>query len=414
MIHCGKAHKNAALRPFSAGSFLAIISALLAATTAPAQEVINLLTNASQVLSLPAEQAILGVSVRVTGVVTAAEPNWDGRFFVQDASGGVFVENRGSTPPQPGDLVEVSGVSHPGAFAPIITKPDWRKLGTAPLPTAKSVPIEQLMAGIEDSQRVEVAGVVREASNEGTRLRVTLANGGYRLRAYLPVLPGIDPQTLVGARVVLRAPAPATFNAELRHLITMIVYVPVVADFAVEKPEMADPFAEPILRLDNIAQYRRDASPDQRVHVKGTVTYQRVGQDLFIKDSTGGLHVKSLQLQPFAVGDVIEAVGFPGLENYLPVLQDSTFRKTSEPRMPVEANAVSLTQLQAGLHHADFVAVEGTLLDRNLRPVRQAKSGTMWVRTVLLLQSSNFTFTAEAETPVADASLESIAIGDRI
>ena len=146
-----------------------------------------ILTNASQVLSLPAEQAILGESIRVTGVVTSAEPGWEGRFFVQDQSGGIFVENLGAAPPQPGDLVEVSGISHPGAFAPIITRPQWKKLGTAPLPPPKTVPIEQLMAGVEDSQRVEVMGIVREAAVEGTRLRVTLANGGYRLRAYLPV-----------------------------------------------------------------------------------------------------------------------------------------------------------------------------------------------------------------------------------
>ena len=39
--------------------------------------------------------------------------------------------------------------------------PRWHKLGTAPLPEAKPTPIEQLMAGIEDSQRVEISGIVR-------------------------------------------------------------------------------------------------------------------------------------------------------------------------------------------------------------------------------------------------------------
>jgi hypothetical protein len=42
------------------------------------------LTNAVDVLALPAER----VSLR--GVVTAAEKYWGGRFFIQDASGGVF------------------------------------------------------------------------------------------------------------------------------------------------------------------------------------------------------------------------------------------------------------------------------------------------------------------------------------
>ena len=375
-----------------------------------------MLTNASQVLSLPAEEAIQGKNIRVTGIVTAAEENWKGQFFVQDSTAGVFVENLDLSHPQPGDLVEVAGISHPGAFAPIITKPQWRKLGTAPLPPAKSVSIEQLMAGIEDGQRVELVGVVREAVQEGTRIHLTIANGGYRLRAYLPEKPNLDVQlqALVGSRVRMRGTAAATFNAQLRHLISMIVYVPTSDDFTVEQFERADPFNEPLLSLENIAQYRWNTAVDQRVHVKGTVTYQRLGQDIFLKDSTGGLCVKSPQLEQFTPGDVIEAVGFPGLENYLPVLQDATLRKTSEPPQPVVADAVSIAKLQEGLHHADFVAIEGMLLERTLRPVREAGTGKKWVRTVLLMQSSNLTFTAEIETPAANANLESIPVGSRI
>jgi hypothetical protein len=52
------------------------------------------LTNASAVLSLSTKEALSNIPVLVTGVVTAAETNWNGRFFVQDSSGGVFVDNR--------------------------------------------------------------------------------------------------------------------------------------------------------------------------------------------------------------------------------------------------------------------------------------------------------------------------------
>ena len=88
----------------------------------------RLLTNACDVLALSSEQALSGIRISVTGVVTAAESDWDGRFFVQDASGGVFVENIGSVQPHPGDMVTVSGTSAPGGYAPIISKPSWRKV----------------------------------------------------------------------------------------------------------------------------------------------------------------------------------------------------------------------------------------------------------------------------------------------
>src|ERR1035437_10870809 len=141
------------------------------------------LTNASDVLALPAKEASLGVPIFVKGVVTTAETNWDGRFFVQDSSGGVFVDNISNQQPVPGDVVEVSGISHPGGYAPVITNPHWQKLGTAPLPEAKPVTIEQLMSGVEDSQRTEIAGIVRTAQLSGHRIGIELVSGGYRFHA---------------------------------------------------------------------------------------------------------------------------------------------------------------------------------------------------------------------------------------
>src|SRR4051812_1869793 len=106
------------LRGFPVIPCLLVAALLLTNSPSPAQESEATLTNGAQVLSLSAERASLGVKVTVTGVVTAAEPNWGGRFFVQDGTGGVFVEYINIDQPTPGDLVEVSGISHPGAFAP--------------------------------------------------------------------------------------------------------------------------------------------------------------------------------------------------------------------------------------------------------------------------------------------------------
>src|SRR5689334_18647853 len=47
------------------------------------------LTNAAQVLSLSAERAAQRIPIRVKGIVTAAEPTWGGKFFVQDDTSGV-------------------------------------------------------------------------------------------------------------------------------------------------------------------------------------------------------------------------------------------------------------------------------------------------------------------------------------
>ena len=56
-----------------------------------------------------------------------------------------------------------------------------------------------------------------------------------------------EPQLLVGAKVRLRGTAATSFNAQLRQLITMIMFVPFPSDFIVEKTVPGDPFEAPVL-----------------------------------------------------------------------------------------------------------------------------------------------------------------------
>jgi len=126
----------------------------------------------------------------------------------------------------------------------------------------------------------------------------------------------------------------------------------VLEDFVVEEAELSTPFKEPIVPLSSIAQYRKDHAPGKRVHVTGIVTLQRLGEDFFLQDATGGLRVRTRQAETLAVGDRVEAVGFPDFEHFLTVLQDATFRKMSEPKVSVRPITVSTEELQEGLHHA--------------------------------------------------------------
>jgi signal transduction histidine kinase len=399
--------------PGKARAFWACLAAIIGVCCRVAAQQI---TNAADILALPAEEALKALPAHVQGVVTAAEPTWGGRFFVQDKTSGVFVENISTNKPAAGDLLDVIGVTHPGAFAPIISHPKWRKIGTAPLPEAKSVPIEQIMSGAEDSQRVEVTGIVRAVQTGPVNLDLDIASGGYRLHAFPKNDPSLNPASLIGARVRIKGTLAATFNQTLRHLISVVLFVPVPADFEVVKTETVNPFDEPIIPLNGIAQYQSGLLPGQRVHVKGVVTLQRPGEDIFLKDATGGLHVKSRQPGIYSVGDVIEAVGFPDFEHFLPVLEDAVFTKTSEPCEPASPKKVTVKEIQDGLHHADLVQFEAKLLDRTVKQIaprgkKSAKKFPALTSTVLLMQAEDQLFTAEAESAQALAALNSLSIG---
>lgn len=330
---------------------------------------------------------------------------------MQDASAGIFVENL-STNSQPavGDVVEVVGQSHPGGYAPIITKPHWRKLGTAPLPEAKPVTVESLVSGAEDSQRVAISGIIRNVRLLGGQLEMELVSGGYRLRAYAPVDPKQAAQPLVGAKVLLKGTTGTWFNAPLRHIMTVTLYISRTEDFILEAPAPVDPFALPLLPLDSIAQYRKDRTVGNQVRVKGVVTYQRKGEDVFLQDTTGGLQLKSRQDLVLTPGEIVEAVGFPTVNSFLPVLEDAIIRRTGEPASPLNTRAATIAGIQRGQYHADLISLRGRLMDRLVQRIRSDSNGPN-TRITLVLQTTNFVFTAEKDTTEQNRFLTSIPIG---
>ena len=374
-----------------------------------AQQPDGLLTNAADVISLPAEQASRSLKVSLTGVVTAADPVLKGRFFVQDSTGGVFVDNVNGRPLNPGDVVEVAGITYAGAFAPTVTAPSVRVIGTSPLPPAKPVSVDQLMSGSEDSQRIAISGIVRDARKDGSRLTMDLVTGGCRFRAYLYVPANFQPEQLVGSQVLLRGTAAEAHNRSLRQLVAVEVYIPDLADLVVEQSESIDPFDRPVIPLDKLAQFRRGSSLAQRVHVRGVVTFQRPGESVFLEDRIFGLQLQSRQRTKLSPGKVVDAVGFLSFENYLPVLQDSVFRDTNESQVPVTPQPASIEELQSGLYHADYISLSGKLIELT---VNRGAQGTAPPRAIIMvLQSSNFTFTATADNLAGQAALATIPIG---
>jgi len=386
---------------------------LCAAWPAVAQPTDAPLTNAIDVLSLTPEQARSGIPVAIQGVVTVAQPDWGGQFFVQDATAGIFVNNRSDHCPLPGDLVRVTGFSDPGGFAPIVTWPKWEKLGTAPLPAAKPVSIDDLMTGLEDSQRVEISATVRTARRAPSALVVQLVSGGYRFEAVAPPATVPDPLSLVGAKVRVRGTVVTTFKPQMRQLVNVYFIIPLTNDFLVETMEAGNPFDQLPIPIATLAQYRREVAPGERVHVRGTVTCQRPGEDLFLQDATGGLQIKSPQLETFAPGDVIEVVGFHTYENFLPILQDAVFRKTGEAASLVPPKAVTLQELQDLFHHADLITLEGKVLERTIRRADATATAAAQEQVTLTIQGPEFLFTAEGPTtqPGAGGELAQIPVG---
>ncbi len=381
------------------------------------------LTNAADILSQTSDQAARVNPVLVTGVVTVAEPNWNGDFFVQDTTGGVYVINRTTPQPQVGDLVQIRGVSQLGAYAPDVLLAHWTRLGTAPLPAAVPVSTDRLMSGAEDGRRVEVTGVIRSAHQSQlvtSRMALELVCGGFRFRAFPPFSTNLDPNALVGATVHLRGTVAASSNASLRRIMTVVMFVPQSSDLIIDQFSGDAVFHQPLTPLNSIAQYRVTSDPEPRIHVRGVVTYQRPGQDIFLHDAGNnnnpcGLQVECTDTNIFAPGDIVEAVGFPALERSLPVLQDAVLIRAKESGVPATPVKTGISKLLGGFNHADLVSLQGILLDCSLRPLLTVPGlSNSPSATICTLQSSNYFFKVVAPATDKFARLGSIPIGSTL
>ncbi len=174
---------------------------------------LEVLQTAEQIRQMPREQAARQNPVHLRGVVTFFDQKNYFRFMQDDTAGIYFFLN--DSPDNPplaaGQLIEMEGEVSPGEYAPIVIPSRIQILGMGTFPAAKPVTFEQLVSGQEDSQFVEIHGIVRAVQFDETSgyFLVEIATGGGRLTAYASKLPVAQSGELVDHTV--------TVSGRLRH-----------------------------------------------------------------------------------------------------------------------------------------------------------------------------------------------------
>lgn len=120
----------------------------------------NLLTTTEAVQSLTRAEADESRPVRIEGVVSFSENSWR-LMFVEDGTGGIYCEPGALVNiPRTGRRVRIDGIAGNGAFLPIVNIVRLEDLGPSPMPKAKNVSTESLMAGQYDADYVRLTGHV--------------------------------------------------------------------------------------------------------------------------------------------------------------------------------------------------------------------------------------------------------------
>jgi two-component system sensor histidine kinase/response regulator len=386
-----------------------LVAALLSAVALRAEQSGNLhasFTRAEQVRELSPEDANRGYPVRLRGVVTFVDAYG---LFVQDSSAGVAVNAPDAAQAaQPGQLIELDGVTECPDFAPQIRSARIRVLGWGRMPRSKRVSFERLASTEEDSQWAEVEGIVRSvvrdeisippAVNASPALEVAVSGG--RLLARIPWTSEAEATRFVDAKVRVRGVAGAIYNRR-NEWVGARLFVPSQAQLEVLEPSSPNPFAIPRQLISSIVRINLKSSSGHRIRIQGVVILQRPGKELFVQDETGSISILARQTKTVHRGDRVNAVGFPAVGEYTHILDDAIFENVGTGQLPTPSE-VSAKQAQGGDYNAALVTMQGYLLWRSQERGEQ----------VLTLRSGEVTF--EASVGAESHSLARLEEGSRI
>ena len=346
------------------------------------------LTTAEKVRELTPDEAKRGYPVRLRAVITYIDFN-EGDYFAQDATAGIYVDENRNLHFQPGDLLEIEGVTEEPDFAPQIAKARYRRLGRAPLPRPRKVSLGDMLSTREDSQWVQIEGIVQDANRDDNNLRLDVVMEGRRLLARIMDPTGLDGDRLVDAKVKVTGVCAALFNRSYQ-LIDVWLAVPTARQISVEEPPPADPFSVPLRPISSLMAFTARNTSEHRVRVQGTVTLQRP-RGVFIQDGGQGLYIRSLPKVPLRPGDRVDVVGFADLGDYTPTLRYALFRRIGSATVPPP---LQVTAQSARSGAFDTLRVQ---LDATLRDVRHSEAD----RT-LVLQDGDMLFEARTEESKAN------------
>jgi PAS domain S-box-containing protein len=360
-------------------------------------------TRVEQLRALTPDDAKRGGPVHLRGVVTYADPVGP-NLFVQDETGGVWVDLRGiSTSPRPGDQLDLRGTVGSG-FAPYVANPRWTVLGRAPMPTPRRVVHARMATGEMDGEWVEIEGVLRRfgLEAEGDILVIDVSSEGRQFRARIPGFHQPLPVALAGARVALRGVSGAAFNAR-NQLVSVHLFVPTLDDIHVLEPVPVDVFASPLRPIEEVAHFSPRAGASRRVRLHGVVTLQVPGAGLFIRDPTGAIEVETDDGGVVDPGRQVDVVGFPRLGGFTPVLEAARFRP-ADPGPPPAPIPVTAAAALSGLHAADLVAIDAEVQDDRADATGRA----------LVLKSGNVVFDAHLRATEKAGRAGTVATGSRV
>ncbi|MDZ4698413.1 MAG: ATP-binding protein [Rhodothermales bacterium] len=367
----------------------------------------RVLRTVAAIRAIPSHEADAAFPIDVEGVITYCGAR-DSRYcFLQDETGGTFMEDPGVYPPA-GTRVRVRGVTTRGWFAnDIRAGSSIQVLGKAPLPSPSQRPILYLLAGLEDSKVVEIDAIVASVfvnpdtllsnQHQGTTFRLVV--GQETILAN--VNSTVPPAGLTGAHVRVKAVAGGVFNQD-RQLTGIVLYVPDWDCVRVIEPGYTQPEQIALSRIDEVGQFDLQSVSLFR-RIRGIVTHRTHEGFFFIQDDSGALRVEptTASSRRIAQGDSVDVIGVIKKGGIAPYVAEGNVFANSKARLAPAPMALALDgALETG--------VEGRLVSLTAR-LEEAR--VLTERAQLSLRSGGVSFDALFQGTTAGSVLKQLRPG---
>jgi diguanylate cyclase (GGDEF)-like protein len=347
-----------------------------------------------QLKRLSEAEASANKRVTVRAVVTYFDPDWH-LLFVQDETAAAFVQIGDlELHLRPGDLIDISGESRLGDFAPVIAKPKIGFVRRSSLPTPFRADLFEGNLPAVDSKWCTFRGVVHTSQEQGPHTILKVGAGQKEVTIQLPTL--IHGQELVDQEISVTGVFGVLFN-DRRQAVGHQIFVPApefltVADRVVKQNTPAT--------IASLRRYTLDADERHSVMLKGTVVLKSAPDTIFVEDGSAGIRVHATGSVNAADGDRVSVRGFVIPGDYSPALEDAAVTPDASGDLPQPMQIAAKSALE-GTNDSRYVSLRGTL-----SAIQPAGNGT----TLVLNDHGTF---FEATGP-ASSELTELRVGSEV
>ena len=322
------------------------------------------LTSARALRGLTNEQASRRLPVAFEATVTYFR-GYEKTLFVQDGAAGIYVSATTALTLLPGDRILVRGTTD-GSFRPIVVSSDLTLLHHgSPPPPARATWAAMVRAEF-DCRYVVVRGTVRAAnlglSSGRPVTQLELQTGGGVVGVTIDSADPNDLKSLLDAQVDVTGTLSGRFDGKMQQT-GLLLHATAIRDVKIIRPPTMDAWSLPITPMDEVLKASNVEDRGDHVRVQGTLTYYRPTSMAILQDGNRSLRIQTPQIDRLRIGDRVEAIGIPSVENNFLTLKLGAIRSTGAA-LPVQPRLLTWNDVASGKFAFDLVSIEGNVVSQ--------------------------------------------------